>query len=951
MNLRKPYFLMHLAIALLLPIVLLLPASAYAVDRTFIGPSGGDWNTASNWSGGVVPGPGDTAIISGKDVTVNASPAQSPDSVQIGGSNLTVAAGATLNVANSMTLTSNVNFFGPGAIDFASGAALSISAGNVGFLAGADFTLPAGPGSSTSWSSGVINMAGDAAITSIVVPSGATFPLLDGGTIASNTTGDTARVVNDGTITKSGAGTTVLNPRFRNTGTVSVAAGTLNVGSGPPDGQSHTAGFTAAAGAELRLLGGAHHLGSGASFAGQGTVTYAGGAIEAGAAIPVERMRFGGAIAFGAGSSISVANSLALVGGANAQFNGQGAVGFAAGATLSTEPGFGQLQLLGGVDFTLPPGNGTSWTAGSIQLAGHAEITSLVVPAGATFALLDGGFIGSNTTADTARIVNNGTVVKSGAGKTVVNPQFFNSGLVDVQAGTMGGSAGPPPFTQTSGETDVASGAFLEMNATLDGGTLRGRGGVSHVTNDGGTVAPGAAGEIGVLSVAGNYTQGSGGTLEVDINGNTVGNGGATGYDRLAVGAAANLAGTLAIVNNPSFAPQQSDVFTILTRASGSGTFDTLTGAVTSSGTYGATYTPTEVNLSLISEPPTVTINQAAGQADPTSSSPILFDVVFSEPVTGFTGSDVSFAGSTVGGSLAASVSGSGANYTVSVTGMSGSGTVVASIPAGAATDSAGNPSSASTSTDNSVTFVPDAAPSVTINQASGQADPTSSSPILFDVLFSEPVTGFTGGDVSFAGSTVGGSLTASVSGSGASYQVSVSGMTSSGDVVASIPAGAASDAGGNGNTASTSTDNRVAFVQQPPPSGPSCNGVAATIYVGADGRIVGGPDNGKPYRGKLNGTPAADVMAGTAGRDEFAARGGNDRLCGREGNDELEGGGGHDTLFGEGGNDELDAGGGNDTLTGGLGADKFMGGTGRDTATDFTPAQGDTKTGVEVWV
>ena len=32
---------------------------------------------------------------------------------------------------------------------------------------------------------------------------------------------------------------------------------------------------------------------------------------------------------------------------------------------------------------------------------------------------------------------------------------------------------------------------------------------------------------------------------------------------------------------------------------------------------------------------PTVTINQAVGQADPTNGSPINFTVVFSEPVTG----------------------------------------------------------------------------------------------------------------------------------------------------------------------------------------------------------------------------------------------------------------------------------------------------------------------------
>lgn len=102
---------------------------------------------------------------------------------------------------------------------------------------------------------------------------------------------------------------------------------------------------------------------------------------------------------------------------------------------------------------------------------------------------------------------------------------------------------------------------------------------------------------------------------------------------------------------------------------------------------------------------PTVTINQAPGQADPTTVGPIAFRVTFSEPVTGFAPADVSFAGSTVGGTLVATVTGSGAAYTVSVTGMTGAGLVVVSIPAGVAVDSGGNPSAASTSTDRTVLY------------------------------------------------------------------------------------------------------------------------------------------------------------------------------------------------------------------------------------------------------
>src|SRR5207247_1130718 len=128
----------------------------------------------------------------------------------------------------------------------------------------------------------------------------------------------------------------------------------------------------------------------------------------------------------------------------------------------------------------------------------------------------------------------------------------------------------------------------------------------------------------------------------------------------------------------------------------------------------------------------------------------------FSEPVTGFATGDVSLSG-TAGGTLTGVVTGSGTTYTVAVSGMTSSGTVIASIPAGVAQDLASNPNTASTSSDNSVTW-DTTAPSVTINQAAGQADPTNTSPISFTVIFSEPVTGFAAGDVTLAG-TAGGTL------------------------------------------------------------------------------------------------------------------------------------------------------------------------------------------------
>lgn len=133
-------------------------------------------------------------------------------------------------------------------------------------------------------------------------------------------------------------------------------------------------------------------------------------------------------------------------------------------------------------------------------------------------------------------------------------------------------------------------------------------------------------------------------------------------------------------------------------------------------------------------------------------------------------------------------------------------------------------------------------------------------------------------------------------------------------------------------------------------PSGPTCNGQAATIYVNAQGRIVGGADNGKVYRGELKGTNGADVIVGTNAKDEIEGKGGNDVICGGNGNDELEGGSGNDKLFGEAGKDELKGDDGNDTLTGGTEADKFNGGSGKDTATDYNRSQGDSKSSVETF-
>ena len=120
------------------------------------------------------------------------------------------------------------------------------------------------------------------------------------------------------------------------------------------------------------------------------------------------------------------------------------------------------------------------------------------------------------------------------------------------------------------------------------------------------------------------------------------------------------------------------------------------------------------------------------------------------------------------------------------------------------ATDVAGNESSASPAL--SVT-IDTTAPTVTVNQATGQNDPAAAGPIAFTAAFSEDVTGFDSSDVSVGGSAVG---TPTVADGPATYTVYVVISSGEGTVNVTVDTSAAIDLAGNFSDASTSNDNRV---------------------------------------------------------------------------------------------------------------------------------------------
>ncbi len=198
----------------------------------------------------------------------------------------------------------------------------------------------------------------------------------------------------------------------------------------------------------------------------------------------------------------------------------------------------------------------------------------------------------------------------------------------------------------------------------------------------------------------------------------------------------------------------------------------------------------TQVAVTINTVKPAVSIALAAGQLASTDTSPIDFEVVFSEAVYGFDTGDVNLGG-TAGGVLAGAVTLGPATYNVEVTGMTTEGSVTAGIAVDVCQDIAGNLNNA-TSADASVAWDGRPQPVITsVTQAR-----TGALTIPVTVTFNEAVTGFDATDV-----VVTNGVLSNFAGSGADYSFDITGMVA-GDVFVDIAQDMCIDATTHGNTA-----------------------------------------------------------------------------------------------------------------------------------------------------
>jgi hypothetical protein len=167
---------------------------------------------------------------------------------------------------------------------------------------------------------------------------------------------------------------------------------------------------------------------------------------------------------------------------------------------------------------------------------------------------------------------NAGTLVKTtGTGTTTFAAGIAisnNGGMVDVESGTLSVAG---DYTQNSGGTVLAAGATLAAGGTVNilAGMLSGSGTVSGDVVNSGHIDP-----LGILTIQGNCTQTAQGTLNIEIGGTTAG----TDYGKLVVTGLATLDGTLNVELTNGYMPNVGDSFQVLIFGSRSGDFATENG-------------------------------------------------------------------------------------------------------------------------------------------------------------------------------------------------------------------------------------------------------------------------------------------------------------------------------------------------------------------------------------
>jgi len=623
--------------------VLLLPA-APVFAQTWTGNSGSDWNTFPNWTGNSVPTVTATfATSSSTSVTISANTSISNIAFNPGASAYTI----TVNSNNYPTFT-------------ISGAGITNSSGVIqNFVTAVDsngeygtisFTNSASAGSNTAFNNNGAISAGDDSSG----PGGAT------NFFNTSTAGSATFTNNGGTINGASGGSTNFNDNSTaGNGVFTNAGATINGASGgatyfydnstAADGVFTNTGATAvgAYGGGVNFYnnstaGNAVITNSGAIISGaQGGSTYFNDTSTAGAATLIatggSNGGQGGGIYF---SDQSTGGTARVIVNGNGFLDISGLSAPATSVTVGSIEGSGNV-FLGAYNLTVGSNNLSTTFSGVIQDGGTdggvggsltkigtgiLTLTGTNTYTGGT--TISGGLINFNSLSNfgTGMITLNGGGLQWAAGtSTDISSQLGSIGSAGATFDTNGNNVTfASPLTGAGGLTKAGLG-LLDLTGvnTYSGNTVVGAGSLwvdGSIASPVVTVSPGAllgghgiiAGNVinngvvspgnspGTLSVNGNYTQGSSGTLLIEVGGLA-----ANQHDLLKVGGSATLGGALQLqpLNGFKFTAPGQEI-TFLTAAGGvTGKFSTVQNL--SSLDAMLVYLPGAVELEATQAPPT----------------------------------------------------------------------------------------------------------------------------------------------------------------------------------------------------------------------------------------------------------------------------------------------------------------------------------------------------------
>ena len=236
----------------------------------------------------------------------------------------------------------------------------------------------------------------------------------------------------------------------------------------------------------------------------------------------------------------------------------------------------GQLQLSGLTQVQI---NGNVNNSGTLTTTSSG---SNAMHVGGQFTNSPSGLFQLAETADTATIanlINQGRIV-IGSGATLTVPVstnaagnalagFVNAGNVLIQQGGEISSFGK--YTQNTGQTTVDGQLAGIIN--FNGGSVYGNGGTisGSITSNASINVGDEPLTVGQLTFAGNYTQGSRGSLTFDIASQNQ-------YDQMTITGQAHLNGLMTVDLLHGYIPQIGNLFEIMAFGSGSGTFSNVVG-------------------------------------------------------------------------------------------------------------------------------------------------------------------------------------------------------------------------------------------------------------------------------------------------------------------------------------------------------------------------------------